>query len=477
MNRGGKAALLISCVGLGGCSASTSAVKVRALADPAAAYGNGSDAVAVARGQLVLGNVGLALEGFRKAQRDNPSDPAALAGIADCYSAMSRYDLAQSNYEAALAFAPHDRRLLLALATVFEREGKVASALAARAEADAALPAAPAIAKQAAVQPQPKLQAAPVLKPQAEAKVEPLKEAPKLQVAPVLKQQAEAMIALPLSAPPAPAPLRWADSTPPKVRIEASPLVARSRAPLALSTPTIVAEAVPQASPAPLPPQAAAKPVMAVGSITVALPPPRPVEHFEMRAAPLKVAQVQYDYSNLSSSVTVPLPEPRPAATLAPTPAPVPRPLPKPDQSATFAQTPAPRLERLSLGEVALVTTGKPVWSPQKDVQLAASGLRWVSLASLQPKPNVRILNAARTNLLAASARTVLLNRGWRKIAVGDAPAVQLKSEVQYPKSQATLGRRLAAQFGVAARMVERDVLVLVLGRDAVDRIARPQKS
>jgi hypothetical protein len=140
-------------------------------------------------------------------------------------------------------------------------------------------------------------------------------------------------------------------------------------------------------------------------------------------------------------------------------------------------EAPWPRLERLSRGEVALVTTGKPIWSARKDVQLASTGVRWVSLASAEARPNFQILNAARVDKLAASARTVLLNRGWRRIAVGDAPAVQLKSEVQYPKNQATLGRRLAAQFGVAARMVEHGVLVLVLGRDSVDRIARPQKS
>jgi len=113
-----------------------------------------------------------------------------------------------------------------------------------------------------------------------------------------------------------------------------------------------------------------------------------------------------------------------------------------------------------------------------RGVQTASvTGLHWVSLASFNARPNVQILNAARTDRLAASARTVLLNRGWRKIAVGDAPAVQIKSEVQYPRNQATLGRRLAAQFGVAARMVERDVLLLVLGRDAVGKVARPQKS
>jgi hypothetical protein len=92
----------------------------------------------------MLGDVGLALEAFRKAQRANPSDTAALAGIGDCYAAMGRFDLAQSNYETALALAPHDRNLLLGIAAIFESEGKMASAAAARVEAGIARQSAPA---------------------------------------------------------------------------------------------------------------------------------------------------------------------------------------------------------------------------------------------------------------------------------------------------------------------------------------------
>src|SRR5262249_42750856 len=134
MERGVKAALFVSCIALNGCTTASQEVKVRAIPDPAAAFRNGGDAVALARGQLVLGNAGLALEGFRKAQRDNPNDPAALAGIGDCYTMMGRFDIAQSNYEAALALAPHDRTLLLGLASIFERQGLHARAMAARAE-------------------------------------------------------------------------------------------------------------------------------------------------------------------------------------------------------------------------------------------------------------------------------------------------------------------------------------------------------
>jgi hypothetical protein len=43
---------------------------------------------------------------------------------------------------------------------------------------------------------------------------------------------------------------------------------------------------------------------------------------------------------------------------------------------------------------------------------------------------------------------------------------------VFYPKERAKLGRRLAAQFGVRAKMAKTDAVVLVLGRDSVGRIA-----
>jgi hypothetical protein len=89
-----------------------------------------------------------------------------------------------------------------------------------------------------------------------------------------------------------------------------------------------------------------------------------------------------------------------------------------------------------------------------------------MALAHGGARPNVQVLNAARVQGLAASARTVLVNRGWRKIAIGDAAQAQQQSIVLYPRDRAGLGRSLAAQFGIGSRMVEGDVLVLVLGRD-----------
>ena len=52
--------------------------------------------LADAAAQLALGNVGLALEGFRKALREQPDSADAYAGIANCYEAMGRFDLART---------------------------------------------------------------------------------------------------------------------------------------------------------------------------------------------------------------------------------------------------------------------------------------------------------------------------------------------------------------------------------------------
>jgi len=205
------------------------------------------------------------------------------------------------------------------------------------------------------------------------------------------------------------------------------------------------------------------------GSITVELPPARPVDHVEARVSAPPMPPIEEPRPMLSS-VTVALPPARPAPPKAPA---------RIDPPVAVAESSGPRLERLSRGEVALVTTGKSLWQKPGETRVAStSGLRWVALrSSPDGRPNVQVLNAARKQGIAGSARTVLLNRGWRRIDVGDAPTTRQTSVVLYSRNRTKLGKSLAAQFGVAARMVERDVLVLVLGRDSVDRITGPQKS
>src|SRR5690349_4185249 len=162
MNRGDKALILFAATALAGCTANKDQVQVRPIADPAAKFRQGSADVAAARGQLVLGNVGLALEAFRIIQRNRPTDPAAPAGIAECYAAMGRFDLAESNFEAALALAPHDPKLLLGLAAIFEQQGRHDRALAVRVEAAAAQAAAAPVIRAAPLQAKSTLASAPV---------------------------------------------------------------------------------------------------------------------------------------------------------------------------------------------------------------------------------------------------------------------------------------------------------------------------
>jgi hypothetical protein len=135
-------------------------------------------------------------------------------------------------------------------------------------------------------------------------------------------------------------------------------------------------------------------------------------------------------------------------------------------------QTTGPRLERLSVHEVALVTTIRsPVaHGPAPRTELA-SAVRWVPLSPTGSRPVVQVLNAARSNGLAASARAVLTDRGWRKVGIGNAPAVRQASVIFYPRSRAKLARSLAAQFGIRTQLVSGNSVVVVLGLDKVRTI------
>ena len=352
--RGGIKALFVT-AGLAatGCTTSASDIKIRPLADPGSKLGARNGLLADASAQLAMGNVGLAIEGFRKALREQPDSIAALGGLAACYDEMGRYDLSRLNYEAALAIAPTDPVLLNSFAASLERQGKRMEALAVRTEAAQLASAADALDR----------------------------------------TQAEA------EAPAAP------------IRVAA----------VAPAAPIGVA-AVAQPAPAP---------VVIGPSVTVTLPPPRPVE------APREV--------------------PIPAPTLR-------------QVAVDLGQFAGPRLERLSPGVVALITIEQPAVQPKVIARTATSTtVRWVpvSVAGVLGRPNIRLLNAARNQGLAARTRGYLLGRGWRKIEIGDAAQVRARSIVYYPASRRMTGRSLAAQFGFASAVQQGDVLVVLLGRDA----------
>lgn len=343
--------------------------------------------MAEARGQLALGNPGLALEAFRRVLRTEGDNPGAFAGVAACYAAMGRYDLARSNYEAALALSPHDPALLLALAPTLELLGENAEAAEARAEAGRSVPvprASPLSPSTAAPAPLPANIAGEGRVAQSSTTTVALqsKNMPKTQV------QAQAFIPV------------WSDR------------------------------------------HAVAAPA---STVTVELPPARPVEHIraqDIPAVPPVISQV--------SSVTGPA-----------------------NRSVRVSSAPVrltsvlPRLERLSPGEVALVTTSAPVWRARLVSRTRLSTtVRWVPVQAATARPNIKLLNAARSAGLAARSRGMLRDRGWRRIEIGDAKQIRARSLVIYPATRVALGRSLAAQFGCASQRGEGEQLVVLLGRD-----------
>ena len=309
--------------------------------------------IAEARGHLALGNVAMALEGFRKAAREDPGSAEALVGIAHCYDRMGRFDLSRRHYEMALAIAPRDQNLLLAFAASLEAQGNVQEATSVRRELAAVAAASPEVSQSGAAQ-----------------------------------------------TAPAPEPLTAA-------------------APVGQSVTIALPPAKPDTSSEPRPSDPTALAVVPVGrSVTIALPPARP--------APATRTQ--------RHSVTV--------------------------QSSTKRH---PRLERLSLTEIALITGDGPRWK-RPSAQPPATPARVAS-----PKPmELRILNAARVDRLASRTRAYLIRHGWKRVVVGDAAAVRASSLILYPNGSQAAASRLSARLGfeMQARTNVRQLTVL-LGKDA----------
>lgn len=154
--------------------------------------------------------------------------------------------------------------------------------------------------------------------------------------------------------------------------------------------------------------------------------------------------------------LNAPHPAPRPAAT-----------------RQAMAEPPykaGPRLERLSLGEVALITGAGPQWRVQQaEVKLrkpvtGAAAVRQAAAA----RSGIRLFNAARVEKLASRARTYLTGRGWTVASVGDVVLPRSRSLILYPEDKKATAARLSSQFGFAMeqRSDVRQVTVL-LGSDA----------
>ncbi|MGH6658315.1 MAG: LytR C-terminal domain-containing protein [Sphingomicrobium sp.] len=346
-----------------GCTGDTRGIKVRAIESASSKIRGGPAALAEAQGLLNLGNPGLALEAFRKAQREQPGADA-LAGIAACYVAMGRDDLAKTNLEAALALAPQSPELLRSIALVMDRLGlKVEAANA--------------------------------------------------------QQQARDVLTQP---------------APPAVESVATIMVESPLDPQGLSAPSLDIDVAMTSQP-----------------ITPATAP----DLLDDRVVARAVAEAQHlvETEHLTSSVSVKLP---PARTAVPRHPPT-----------------SPRLERLSGKEVALVTSNRPFWAPRLDKrsETALVNSRWKPLPGGPSVPNIRLLNAARVQGFAGAARSRLLERGWRKIEIGDFAEVRVRSVVLYPANKRKIGTSLARHFGIASAQSNGPTVTVLLGRD----IARPR--
>ena len=124
---------LVTAVALSSCSGS--AIEVRSIRQPLAEGRQPADArVAEGNAQLALGNVGLAIEAYRKALREQPDSVDAMMGLATCYDRMGRADLSRRHYEMALAVEPANTDVYSQLAQSLDSQGQSDEAARVKAE-------------------------------------------------------------------------------------------------------------------------------------------------------------------------------------------------------------------------------------------------------------------------------------------------------------------------------------------------------
>jgi hypothetical protein len=149
---------------------------------------------------------------------------------------------------------------------------------------------------------------------------------------------------------------------------------------------------------------------------------------------------------------------------------------PTPSAPVAVERSPGVRLQRLSMREVALVTTPEPRWEAKTVARTATSTT--IRFDSKPQQPRVTLLNAARVQGLAARTRAYLAGRGFSGAKIGDAPAVRRQSAIVYASPDSARAERLAAQFGFALERREsaKAGVVILLGRDAArDAALRPK--
>lgn len=196
-----------------------------------------------------------------------------------------------------------------------------------------------------------------------------------------------------------------------------------------------------------------------------------------------EAARVTAEIAAISVAPETPVVVPRSVAVLPPPPMPSATTPPVVAREASAAvpvrsnPQPAksgPQLVRLSLAEVELVTRPSKQWEA-KLVTRSASSTTYRFEA--KPATPVVLLNAARSQGLAARTRAFLAVRGIRGATIGNAPTVRTRSAILYGEADRGHAERIAAQFGFRLERLSanRRGLTVLLGRDAArDGALRP---
>ena len=129
------AALSLAAAATAIASCNGSAIEVRSIKQSLAEGRQPANSrVAEGNAQLALGNVGLAIEAYRKALREQPDNVDAMMGLATCYDRMGRSDLSRRHYEMALAVEPANTNVYSQLAQSLDAQGQSDEAARVKAE-------------------------------------------------------------------------------------------------------------------------------------------------------------------------------------------------------------------------------------------------------------------------------------------------------------------------------------------------------
>ncbi|MBW0144066.1 CHAT domain-containing protein [Sphingomicrobium clamense] len=483
-------------------------VEVRQIASPLSQEDiSVADRLGEAHAMMRMGNVGLAIESYRKALRKSPRSALAHVGMARAYDRMGRYDLSLDHYQVALALSPEDPSMYAALSASLRAQGRPVDAARVMAEGRARQ-----IQQTDAV---------------AETRIPAQFLGP--PSAPELVAGSLNIVPKPLSAEAVtsgitvrlPQPRRVEGPDAPALDNENIVASGKFDAPV-VDLVTLSPEAVPESGLRPDAPQIDAGSVQMAGrnvgvveirslqqGVSISDLPRSKASRPELVSAPLKVAEVKLEAPTVATlerpaeEIAV-MPAPKLAMRTSPLPfvdagpAPVVRDVPlamaqgvEPTAANPAVLLNAPkvarrhpmpvatkrdraRLERMSSGEVALVTTATPAWESRPayrsevvDRTRTKTTVQFTR-AKVEAAP-VMLIGAGNSMQLAERAKTRLVAEGVRVADTGKSSTARARSVLFYPKGREEDAKALVARFGfrIAAQAGPVEVMTLHLGKDA----------